>query len=643
MGLEFIPNQPWTFESRNEYQHCKRTDSACNLIADGDQIFLQMKNVPCGGSLLCDTDFSGEEGDLVVNGNFQQNDDGWTSSSPEWTYNSLGYMDILTTGSQPIMFQSVAGGVTDGHCYVVRFTILNYVSGSITPYVGGVAGTPVSANGEYGQVIIPGSLDELISFSPDLNSEMSITGIQLYDMGFCWCPDNGQLFHLPTGENKMCHIPGAQTILTQVGVTPPIVNGSRYQVKITISGSTAGTVHYILGAAAVSIDFAGNGTFTDYVIADGDDNFQIAFSSDFDGCITGIDVEKLTDDYGATIIDSDGNFVFDLSPYFIYNKGYVFLVFDTSIFDFSHGCYRLSIVDPCAYQSSFNYITNGDFSANANWFGSCYFGTWFTGSEAEGVATGSVCTPTELVQSNLNGLVTGVKYIARVKYKSNFVDAGNNIRFDVCGTTVANLSPTTSYQQFTSIPFEITNPANQIRFHFDYGNITAGNSITIDDVEIFAVTPDVSNCFNWQTEHSGTRLIKAIDRISTDPSDRYSFGFYWPGTVFFLQQRVLLDFRKPVKNSKFVSDRYSTGKYYKSYVEQSKRWEMLIRDLDETQHDAMAVMLQCKSWSIDGVEYFNHDEEYDPTWDEKGYNNTADVKQAVSRLQDVIFADNCNR
>lgn len=505
MGLSFIDNQPWIFQDRNEYQTCQKDEPVCNLIADGDEVFFQFKNDPCGASLLCDTDFSGEGGDVISNGAFESSGAGWTFAGPEWAYNAGGYMDVVTVGTQPLLSQSISGGINDGNCYIVRYTILNYVSGSITPILAGTSGTPVSADGTYSEVFTAGIVDELLSFSPDVNSEMSITDIQLYDMGACWCPDNGNLYHPPTGTNMMCHIPGAETVLTQVNTIPPIVNGKYYKIQITISGSTAGTVHYIVGAAAVSTDFSGNGSFTDYVFADGDDNFAIVFSSDFDGCVTDILVYEMTTDIDFGVVQLNESAVQELSAYLTFVDNYVFVNFDTSAFSFDHGCYRLVVGDPCSME-----------------------------------------------------------------------------------------------------------------FYY-------------------------SNCFNWQASFPDTRQVIAIDRVSTDPSSRYSFGFYWLSTNFYLVQRVGLNFRRPSKETKFSDDRFSTGSRFKSYAEQSKKWELAIEHLDETKHDCMALQWQCKSVSIDGVEYFTQDEEYNPLWDDNNYLPYADVKINVTRKQDVIFADNCNR
>lgn len=509
MALEFIDNQPFAFQVglgvplRNEYQTCKKDEENCVMIADGDEVFLQFKQTPCDSPLLCDSDFSdGQIGNYVTNGDFDGSASGWTLDA-DWSYNAAEYVDVQSTVSAvEDLSQTIVDGLETGECYVLAFQILNYVSGSLAPSLGGTAGTTVNADGEYRQLIVAGATD-VLNFRASSVCELSIDNIQVYRLGFCWCADNG---NLAVGDHDMCHIPGADTVLTQVGVVPAITSGQRYKVEVTISNRTAGFIHLLLGTAA-SDDFIGNGTFSDYVIADATGQFSIFMDSDFDGCITDVLVYEMATDIDVGVVETDGSFVMELGAYATFIDDRIILNFDTTAFSFAKGCYRLFILDPC------------------------------------------------------------------------------------------DPSPDT------------------------YN----------------------SNCFSWKTTHPGTRQIIAIDRASADPNSRYSFGFLWFVTSFYLIQRVRVHFRRPVKETNFNMDRFSTGSHFKSYVEQSKQWEMVIETLDETQHDCMAVMLHCKSCSIDGVDYVTRDEEYSPLWDEEGFNVTADVRINVSRKQDVIFADNCNR
>lgn len=95
--------------------------------------------------------------DKVVNGDFSSST-GWTINS-DWAYDSVGKMMTKSNGNS-----SVANGLrTDigalaNEYYEVTFTIKNYVSGSIVPYIGDsywgtVRGFSVGGNGTFTQVV----------------------------------------------------------------------------------------------------------------------------------------------------------------------------------------------------------------------------------------------------------------------------------------------------------------------------------------------------------------------------------------------------------------------------------------------------------------------------------------------------------
>lgn len=501
MGIRVILNQPWYFGERPETQDCKKDDPSCNKIADGDDIFLQFETDPCDSPILCDSDFTAVTGNLVTNGDFEGSASGWTLGAT-WTYADGKVTSDDTVASN--LSQNISGGLNQDECYVLIFTVSDYVAGTLTPILGGISGTSVTANGTYREVIVAGASSSLIFAATGNPNEFSLDNVQVYSLGFCWCPDNGNLYSSSEQPGLLCHIPGAETILTQVGVVPPVVTGRLYRVRITVSDSSAGGVHAIVGAAAVSDETTGNGTFTSYVLADGNNNFEIVMSSDFDGCITDVLVAEMPTQVNVGVVDLDGNLVQDLTFYTSYNDDRINLEVNTSDFSFDYGCYRLYYADPC---------------------------------------------------------------------------------------------------------------------------------------EVYP-EPITSNCFSWRATHPGTKLIRATD---TEGDLRFSYDFRWETTTFYLQQRVEANFRRPSRDTKSNTDRFSTGRHFRSYAEKSKRWELVIVGLDETQHDCMDTMWGCRVVEIDEIQYFSDYDEYSPLWDELGVENIADVKIEVTRRDDVIFSDNCNR
>jgi len=93
----------------------------------------------------------------VINGDFTSSE-GWTFETG-WSYDDVNHeADKSETGTGALK-QSIS--ITSGEQYVLRFTVKNYSSGGVTPYIGGTAGTAVNANGSYTQVITAGSTGEL--------------------------------------------------------------------------------------------------------------------------------------------------------------------------------------------------------------------------------------------------------------------------------------------------------------------------------------------------------------------------------------------------------------------------------------------------------------------------------------------------
>ena len=90
--------------------------------------------------------------ELSANGTFET-DTSWDKPIG-WYWDGVSYyMDRLPVESLPIS-QDI--GAVENEYYRVTFSITNYTSGTITPYVGGVAGTPESSNGYKTQYILAG-------------------------------------------------------------------------------------------------------------------------------------------------------------------------------------------------------------------------------------------------------------------------------------------------------------------------------------------------------------------------------------------------------------------------------------------------------------------------------------------------------
>jgi hypothetical protein len=95
----------------------------------------------------------------VINGAFTTDTD-WTKGTG-WTINTGTGKAVATGVSSTDLEQSIA--VVDGCKYILQYTVV-VTSGSVTPYVGGTAGTARSTSGTFSELIVGGSSNELLEF-----------------------------------------------------------------------------------------------------------------------------------------------------------------------------------------------------------------------------------------------------------------------------------------------------------------------------------------------------------------------------------------------------------------------------------------------------------------------------------------------
>lgn len=104
------------------------------------------------------------EADKVTNGTFTGNATGWTLETP-WAYNAN---NIDIDGSQlapKAAYQSIAT-LKVGKSYVLTYTITR-TAGTITPKIGGTAGTTQNSAATYSETIVCGADDLLLKFTGD--------------------------------------------------------------------------------------------------------------------------------------------------------------------------------------------------------------------------------------------------------------------------------------------------------------------------------------------------------------------------------------------------------------------------------------------------------------------------------------------
>lgn len=120
--------------------------------------------------------FDANLGTLLINGTFTGNSTGWTLAAG-WTYSSNTVVhDSNGTGT----LAEDAFAAIIGHTYEVKYTISDWTVGTVTPSIGGTAGTAVGANGTYTERIVATTTGG-ITFTPTNTARLTIDSISVID------------------------------------------------------------------------------------------------------------------------------------------------------------------------------------------------------------------------------------------------------------------------------------------------------------------------------------------------------------------------------------------------------------------------------------------------------------------------------
>lgn len=346
-------------DSPNNYQ-CG-SERYCHPFQSGDTFFSQFYQTPCNESEITDPEFDdytlGSE--LITNGTFNINPVGSWTYDPEWTWDAGNTeMDCLN-GSGAVLYQTGLGMLA-GNVYRISFdtTITNGEFVVLFGYGDPLqTQTPaITASGSYEfDLQFNATGFESITFYTANNFTGSVSNVSVKILNFAsW--DYNSSWILSDGE--ACHIVGEIGDLEET-VANYIDPYNYYKVIFTVNNRTAGSITVNVSDATTGA-ITTNGTFTYWKTPTLAGVLSISASSTFDGCISGISIYKLKNDYTAELVKED-NTIIDLSNEFFYFEDYVTLEFKFSGFTLDDGCYKINVYDQCIITSD-NLVKNGDFA-----------------------------------------------------------------------------------------------------------------------------------------------------------------------------------------------------------------------------------------------------------------------------------------
>lgn len=119
-------------------------------------------------------------GNLITNGDFANGDDGnWGGEN--WTVDATGALHTAGLTYTKPLEQNWFPVTIVGHTYVLGFTVSGCTAGSVTPYIGGAAGTSRNADGVYSGDSIVATTNDIIRFVPTADFDGKISAITVTD------------------------------------------------------------------------------------------------------------------------------------------------------------------------------------------------------------------------------------------------------------------------------------------------------------------------------------------------------------------------------------------------------------------------------------------------------------------------------
>ena len=643
MSITNIPNQPVTFTS------VKETDSSCNNAYDRDYCTLFNHTdelntqwiIPVCSDDYCNEPFVGEE--LVVNGTFDGNADGWGFSTG-WEYDTNKMSRIGLPNNE---FLSQAFTQTAGTVLSVTFTISGRTAGDLRIKICGAdpanTGTTRSADGIYTETLTVGSATPFFWFAPDAGGlfDGSIEFVSISQPNDCWSTE-GYGFDWSLSSAGACHTPGYTSGLVN---SSTVVAGNYYRVVVTISGSTAGTVAIYLGGNVAIL--SGDGDYVRYITAGTDDNaYMFVPTTDFDGCLSDVSIVLLPsrEDWQITLVDMDGNFVEDIqtagtgSPNVYYHNNYATLKWGVP----QHliGCYKIVLSGGCEDD---NTNCNPDFIDDICWTPSDSQVTLHPGyaeylADAE-AANGNFNIKQYLILNSSCEYEMEVTFAKNENTPGQFLSIALELWTNAYGSLLQSAAfISTAGTETQTVRAKITCDISLIR-HFKI-NCTLDNFSEGYGVKIYSakITPLVecdnsyeSNCINIAFEQDCAVLVEAS-------CCGVALGFDF--TDFTLRARYKALFMNPVAKNQNENYLTSAGAFIKSFSERQKIFDLLFNYVDEIAHDAINTALVCDTLTISDVDYVWLEDSYKPDWDREGRLKLAQSRVQIERKEGHVTNNN---
>lgn len=526
--------------------------------------------------------------------------------------------------------QNIAA-ISNGQIYQLTFTISNYVTGTLTPFVGGGNGAAVSADGIHQQFITSTGANTLLDFVDAASFEGCIDDISLKQLSPCWDSDETDWHTNGTGS---CHDTGNTTDLDFL---TSITAGKYYHVIITVSASSAGGINIVLGTTVINPQTSGNGTFDFWGTSDGT-TLSVRPTTDFDGCVQGIQLDEYCTEYEFHLIPAKGDefVVADITPYYtliedVYNL--TDFTFDEVLKDLEnpYGCYKLCLVDCCAEQQTTPLLRNGNFSAGSDFWTSQ--NVIFTTS-----ATFISDSGTNFIEQAL--ISTHDADCMEIEFFfGNEAVLSQAIRIYINGVLV-DTENVPSGAGFYNNTFNDVPAGAIIRIETGglIGDIVIDNITVTVPEECQPLYDQCTPCINFQPSFNCTKLVEGY-------CDGEALGFHFDdaggNNQFKLSLRTKCELLHPTYDQEQEDYDFSNGVTSLSFGQNKKFQALTFFPMPEYKHDVISLEKICDTFQIDTVDYFVKKGDYNPEWDRNTNTDLAPSRIEVKKKDQTLYNTNC--
>lgn len=617
----------------------------CYPVIPSDLIYWQGFQTPCGQNIAEDPNFENSSlgSELLTNGSFTGSLASWTNTGT-WAY---GTNNAVYTGSVGLseLSQGIASSI--GDLVEVTFTISgSFNGGNMLVLVGDSLIATITDPGTYTVSGVYGAGTAELMFQVGTGSPIASLVLDTVSAKIQTMTDwdgNGEWVF--AGGTACKQVAGTGDLINLA--SNYVVNGNRYRVTFTLTGNLTGTITPKAGLTPSAAQ-SGDGVKTVWINATGNGVLSFTPTSNFTGCISGIDVREMkkASDFTWQIISELGNGdTYDMVNYVELYEDYVTLIYDPQEANLPEECYILRIFDTCTVQYEDQAI-NGTFfggttSSVPDWFINNAAAQYdLSGDQAKFIYNGilpQITTP--ILANTANPLLVNGNYSVSFEIISNTDTTNIGVRVRLRGDSAVQ----SYYSTVGTHTFAITGYAPSpaviraiiVNANFALLGVSTPGNIVIDNVQVFRTEPFTatytSECIKYGLTDN-TKLIRAY-------TDKNNFGFEFENTDFFLQQRIAIRSLNPSYPSQTNIAKSGNGSARVTYSEVEKYWLLATDLLDESAHDCFNLQIKMDHLFIGNVieefkEYITDGDEYAPQWRADGDYSLAEAQIRI-RIKDA--------